>query len=65
MTATAPETERMLTTREVADMLGVTYQFMYELRRKGEGPDWVRIGHHIRYPREAIQRFITDNTRAS
>jgi len=34
-------------------------------RASGEGPEFVRIGHAVRYTKEALDRFIKEGTRSS
>jgi hypothetical protein len=41
--------ERMLTTSELADYLGVGVQAIYDLRLHGRGPAGIRIGRELRY----------------
>ena len=41
--------ERMLTTRELAEYLGVKVQAIYDLRADGRGPAGIPIGRELRY----------------
>ena len=41
--------ERMLTTSELADYLGVKVQAIYDLRADGRGPAGIPIGRELRY----------------
>jgi len=50
--------ERLLTVHEVAEMLGVPVQTIYQWRQKSYGPRGVRVGKHLRYPRAEVDRFI-------
>ncbi|MFF1730072.1 helix-turn-helix transcriptional regulator [Streptomyces sp. NPDC058247] len=41
--------ERYLTPTDVADLLGVPVETLYQWRRKGTGPKGFRVGRHVRY----------------
>ena len=41
--------EPVLTTRELAEYLGVNVQAIYDLRTDGRGPSGIRVGREIRY----------------
>ena len=52
----------LYTTREAAEHLKLTESMLAYWRRKGQGPSYVRIGHHtIRYTRHALLEFISSN----
>lgn len=49
----------LLTPNEVADALGVTVGTLNNLRYRGEGPDFIKLGHRtIRYRQEDIEAWI-------
>ena len=50
--------ERMLTTSELADYLGVKVQAIYDLRADGRGPAGIPIGRELRYPISDIRRWL-------
>lgn len=55
--------ERLLTTREAAAYLNLSERHFIALRRKGEGPAYVKIGYRtIKYSRAALDAFIDDHT---
>lgn len=64
MTATAvpdsPPTGALLTSDEVAAMLGVKRWRVQELSRTGDLPT-VRFGRTLRYRRSAVERWIEEN----
>lgn len=51
--------EKHLTTREVAEMLGLKPITVKLWRLQGKGPAWVKVGSKaVRYPLSAVQAFI-------
>jgi excisionase family DNA binding protein len=51
----AAATPEYLTTQEAAALLGVSVRTLAALRAAGRGPQFVRIGHAVRYPRDTVQ----------
>ena len=50
---------RLLTTRQVAEWLGVGHQTLERWRGRGEGPPFVRLpGRAVRYRGEDVQAFV-------
>lgn len=49
-----------LTASEVADMLGMSKRFVYELAQRGELP-CIRFGRKILFSRQAIQNMIEES----
>jgi excisionase family DNA binding protein len=50
--------ERMLSPAELAEELRVPLKTLYAWRTKGEGPVGYRIGRHIRFKREDVDRWL-------
>jgi len=50
--------EPILTTRELADYLGVNVQAIYDLRNDGRGPSGVRVGRELRYRVSDVRRWL-------
>lgn len=50
--------EKMLSTRELAEYLGVQPQAIYDLRCDGRGPRAVHVGRELRYRVSEIQAWI-------
>ena len=50
--------EPILTTRELADYLGVNVQAIYDLRADGRGPSGVRVGRELRYRVSDVRRWL-------
>lgn len=59
--------DRMMTPREVADLLGLSLQRLAQLRRAGTGPAYCKLsdgqGGSIRYRRAAVDAWIESRTR--
>lgn len=53
----------LITTREVAERLGVSVRSLEEWRKKKIGPAWVEIGPKaVRYELAVVEQFIADKT---
>lgn len=50
----------LLTIEEVCDILKVSRSVLYLMRRKGEGPPAIMVGHRLRYRRPDLDRWIKD-----
>ena len=50
--------ERMLSTRELAEHLGVAPQAIYDLRTAGRGPRAIHVGRELRYRVSEIQAWL-------
>lgn len=47
----------MITTKEVASELGVDPWTVWNWRKNGRGPKYIRVGGQVRYRREDIEAF--------
>jgi len=52
---------RLLTTQETAQYLGLKTQTLYNWRHARKGPDYVMIGGAPRYEIESLNHFIESN----
>jgi len=59
------ETVTLLTSREVARRLSCSERKVERFRETGGGPPFVKFGASVRYPAEALARWIEANTRLS
>jgi excisionase family DNA binding protein len=50
--------ERLISTRELAEYLGVAPQAIYDLRTAGRGPRAVHVGRELRYRVSEIQAWL-------
>ncbi|WNI18277.1 helix-turn-helix transcriptional regulator [Actinacidiphila sp. ITFR-21] len=51
--------DRYLTPLDLADLLGVPLETVYQWRRKHTGPRGFRVGRHLRYDPEDVRRWIS------
>ncbi|MER5911973.1 helix-turn-helix domain-containing protein [Streptomyces sp. NPDC001982] len=54
--------DRYFTPQDVAALLGVPVETVYQWRRKRTGPPGFRVGKHLRYDPDALHRWITSLT---
>jgi excisionase family DNA binding protein len=54
--------DRLMTLAELAEMLGVPVNTVYQWRTRGEGPPGYRIGRHMRYRRSAVELWLETQT---
>lgn len=50
--------ERLLEPQEVAEILGVPISTLYRWKYARKGPQAIRVGKHLRYRREDVQRWL-------
>ncbi|MEU7296114.1 helix-turn-helix domain-containing protein [Streptomyces exfoliatus] len=50
--------ERYLTPTDLADLLGVPLETVYQWRRKRTGPRGFRVGVHLRYDPEDVRAWV-------
>ena len=55
----------LLSTRETADWLGVSTQFLEIARHRGDGPGFVRVGRAVRYRRSAVLTWLHERSHTS
>jgi excisionase family DNA binding protein len=60
MSTHTTSTERLLSTEEVADWLGVPPTTIYNWRTRHEGPRGFRVGRWIRFRREDVEAWIAE-----
>jgi predicted DNA-binding transcriptional regulator AlpA len=53
-----PSIERLLTTEDVARLLGRTVNTVVIDRCKGTGPRFVKLGRHVRYRASDVAAFV-------
>ncbi len=49
---------RLWSTQELANYLGVPLQTIYQWRKRGYGPPGRRMGKHVRYRPAEVERWI-------
>jgi len=55
---------RLLTIEEVADLLQLPVNTLYQWRSRGDGPPGMRLGRHVRYSPEGVERWLSDQAKA-
>jgi excisionase family DNA binding protein len=48
----------LATPDEVADVLGVPEHTLAQWRSKGKGPDYIKVGRHVRYRWSAVNEWL-------
>ena len=56
-TAASGRPERMATTEEVADLLQMPPHTLEQWRSQGKGPDYHKVGRHVRYDWPDVRRW--------
>ena len=59
------DTERLLTTDDLAAFLDVPVKTLYAWRYRGEGPIGFRVGKHVRYRWTDVERWIRDRVQVA
>jgi excisionase family DNA binding protein len=57
--------ERLLSQREVAELLGIAERSMESWRLRGGGPRYVRVGRLIRYRHTDVSAWLAARERSS
>lgn len=55
-------TQELLDAPTLADELRVSVACLERMRQEGRGPDYIRVGRLIRYPRDAVNEWLTART---
>ena len=56
--------ERLLSTEEAAEVLGMNRSWLDRARVAGEGPSFIRLGRVVKYRPDDLRRFIEQNCTA-
>jgi predicted DNA-binding transcriptional regulator AlpA len=56
--------ERLLSTEEAAEVLGMNRSWLDRARVAGEGPSFVRLGRVVKYRPDDLRSFIEQNCTA-
>jgi excisionase family DNA binding protein len=51
--------ERFLTPVDLADLLGIPVETVYQWRRKNTGPRGFRVGRHLRFHPEDVRAWVS------
>ena len=53
--------DRLLTTAETADILGISKSSLYGLRYVGDAPPAIKVGSRLRWRRADVERWMDEN----
>lgn len=56
---------KLLTPKEVANILGLNQASLRNWRWKGSGPVFIKVGHLVRYKQSDVNKFIEEQSRTS
>jgi len=54
--------DNLLSPAELADYLNVPIATVYRWRSRGDGPPGIRVGRHVRYRREAVEKWLDEQS---
>jgi len=56
---------KLLTTAQAAKFLGLSYSTLLAMRRRGEGPVWIKLTQKgsYRYTKESLHAYLEDRKR--
>jgi excisionase family DNA binding protein len=54
----SPLPDRFLTPVDLADLLAIPIETVYQWRRKHVGPRGFRVGRHLRFDPEDVRRWV-------
>jgi excisionase family DNA binding protein len=58
--------EKLLTSEDVAELLGIGPETFGDMRRAGEGPPVIKLGHRtLRYRPEDVDAWLAQRTNAA
>ena len=55
----------LATPGDLAEYLGIPEHTLAQWRYQGLGPVFLRVGRHVRYSWDAIERWLTEQSRSS
>jgi excisionase family DNA binding protein len=56
---------KLLTTKQTADLLGVSYRTLEGLRLTGNGPAFIKVGRLVRYELATVEDWLLAHQRLS
>ncbi len=57
--------DRLLSVEDLATYLDIPVATIYAWRYRRQGPPGFRVGRHLRFRREDVERWITERLRAT
>lgn len=55
--------EEYFSEKSLAKKWGISFRTLQKWRGKKFGPDYIKIGWHVRYSPESVRKFEKENTR--
>ena len=55
----------LITTKQAATILGISYRTLESMRLKGTGPAYSNVGRLVRYSTETLEEWVLSNQRRS
>lgn len=55
---TTPDDARLITVEELSESLQIPVATLYRWRSRGEGPQGIRLGRHLRYRLGDVDRWL-------
>lgn len=52
----------LLDTAQLTELTGTTAEFWGNLRTKGGGPEFIKVGRLVRYRKSAVERWFDERT---
>lgn len=56
------ETQKLLTTKELAKYLGIGESTLLQYRFEGTGPAYIKLGHLVRYKISDVEAWLAGRT---
>lgn len=56
---------QLMTPTELARFLRVDEDYLYDLRAAGKGPEFIKLGRHVRYTWPDVRAWLKANTHTS
>lgn len=50
--------QKLLTTKELAESLGIACSTLIQYRKDGTGPIYIKLGHLVRYKKEDVDAWL-------
>ncbi|MAZ17622.1 MAG: excisionase [Ahrensia sp.] len=60
-----PGADRLISTREAAEVLGVSSSYLAKSRLTGEGPRFIKIGARVLYRPSDLDAWLSERSRSS
>ena len=58
-----PVPTSFLSEKQAADYLNMSISWLRKCRDLGTGPEWMKFGNSVRYPKEALLAYVQESSR--